>query len=86
MSDQIVAENFFLDRSREDWVSLARETLAKAGSIRSAGPVVPENRLRGKFTLTGESGRVEVAFTLTPENVPKVQALRLTFLPNRVNE
>lgn len=83
---QIVAENFFLDRSREDWVGLARETLAKAGTIRSAGPIVPENRLRGKFTLTGESGRVEVAFTLTPENVPKVQALRLTFLPNRADE
>jgi CubicO group peptidase (beta-lactamase class C family) len=86
LSAQIVAENFFLDRSREDWVSLARETLAKAGAIRSAGPVVQENRLRGKFTLAGESGRVEVAFTLTPENIPKVQALRLTFLPNPVND
>lgn len=86
LSGKIVAENFFLDRSREDWVSLAHETLAKAGAIRSVGPLVPQNRLRGKFTLAGESGRVEVAFTLTPENVPKVQALRLTFMPNPVDK
>ena len=81
MSNEILAENFFLDRSREDWVSLARETLTKAGALRSVGPVLPENRLRGKFILAGESGGIEVAFTLTPENIPKVQALRLTFLP-----
>ena len=86
LSAEIVAENLFLDRSREDWVSMTRETLAKAGAIRSVGPLVPENRLRGKFMLVGESGRVEVGFTLTPENVPKVQALRLTFLPNRADK
>lgn len=76
----IVAENFFLDRSREDWVKRARETLAKAGPIASVGEIVPENQLRGTFPLVGAEGRVDVFFTLTPERTPRLQELRLTFV------
>ncbi len=77
----IVAENFFPDRSLESWRSHARETLAKLGAVKSVGPIVPENQLRGTFPLHGEHGRVEVFFTLTPERDPRVQELRLTFVP-----
>lgn len=80
LADAIVAENFFPDRPRDAWMALARETLAKAGSIKSVGEIVPENQLRGTFALNGELGRVDVYFTLTPEQVPRVQQLRLTFV------
>ena len=80
LASQIVAENFFPDRSREAWMALARETLAKIGPVKSAGEIVPENQLRGTFVLTGEKGRVNVFFTLTPEKNPRVQQLRLTFV------
>jgi hypothetical protein len=33
--------------------------------------------------MMGEKGRVNVHFTLTPEIVPKVQELNLTFTPNQ---
>jgi CubicO group peptidase (beta-lactamase class C family) len=79
LADSLVAENFFLDRSREDWRKLAAETLARAGKITSVGPLVPQNQLRGTFSLTGEHGRIEVFFTLTPEAAAKLQALQLTF-------
>lgn len=82
LADAIVAENFFPDRSREAWMTLARETLTKAGPIKSVGEIVPENQLRGRFPLIGEHGRVNVFFTLTPEKDPRLQELRLTFVKN----
>jgi CubicO group peptidase (beta-lactamase class C family) len=81
LADGLVAENFFPDRSREDWIKLTRETLAKAGPIQSIGEIVPENQLRGTFPIVGEKGRVEVFFTLTPEKNARLQQLRLTFVP-----
>lgn len=80
VTSALVAENFFLDRSREAWARLAQETLRQAGPIRSIGALVPENQLRGTFPLIGEHGRVDVFFTLTPENNPLLQELRLTFV------
>ena len=81
LADAIVADNFFPDRSREAWSTLARETLAKAGTITSVGELTPQNQLRGTFPLIGEKGRVDVFFTLTPEKNPRVQELKLTFVP-----
>lgn len=79
LGNEILAENFFLDRSRDDWMKFAHDTLARAGRITATGTIVPENQLRGTFTLTGDKGRIDVFFTLTPEAAPKVQQLRLTF-------
>jgi CubicO group peptidase (beta-lactamase class C family) len=81
LADAILAENFFLDRPRDDWRRLARTTLDRAGAVRSIGDLTPENQLRGRFALVGERGRVDVSFTLTPEREPRVQELRLAFVP-----
>jgi CubicO group peptidase (beta-lactamase class C family) len=81
LTGQITAENFFLDKSREDWVALSREVLSRAGNLVSVEPVVPDNQLRGTFRMTGDRGAVQVHFTLTPERTPKVQELGLTFIP-----
>ncbi len=81
LANAVLAENFFLDRDRADWITFSRDTLARAGRIATTGPLKPENPLRGTFTLTGEHGFIDVFFTLTPEATPKVQHLRLTFRP-----
>jgi CubicO group peptidase (beta-lactamase class C family) len=83
LGDEIAAENFFLDRSREDWMKAARETFEKAGKINSVGRLKPVNQLRGSFPMMCENGTVNVWFTLTPEKEPKVQELRLTFDPKK---
>jgi CubicO group peptidase (beta-lactamase class C family) len=75
LGDAITAENFFLDRSREDWIARSREQLATIGKVTSVGPIKAENQLRGSFPLVGERGSLEVSFTLTPEHEPKVQYL-----------
>jgi hypothetical protein len=71
----IAAENFFLDRTREDWIGKSREVLAPIGKVLSVGPIKAENQLRGTFPLVGENGTLDVSFTLTPEREPKVQYL-----------
>jgi len=73
----ITADNFFLDRSREDWVAFAREKLEPIGKITEVGPIKPMNQLRGTFPLIGERGTVKVIFTLTPEREPKVQEIAI---------
>jgi len=79
LSAAVLAENFFPDRSRESWSAHTAATFARAGRITATGAVVPENQLRGTFTLTGEKGFIDVFLTLTPEAIPKIQQLRLTF-------
>lgn len=74
----ITADNFFLDRSREDWIVHAREKLDPIGKVTSVGPIKAENQLRGSFALIGERGTLDVKFTLTPEHEPKVQEIELT--------
>lgn len=73
--DQILAENFYLDMSRELRMKQAGEVLGQIGKIVSYEPMVPENRLRGTFDITGEKGVVRIFFTLTPEAEPRVQQL-----------
>ena len=80
LAAEIVAENFFPDRSREDWIARSRETLGRIGTVQSIGEIVPANQLRGTFPIVGENGRVNVFFTLTPEKNPRLQELRLTFV------
>ena len=78
LGSAIAADNLFLDRSREDWIVHARDTLAPIGKITSVGPIEAENGLRGTFPLVGERGTVNVKFTLTPEREPRVQEIELT--------
>ena len=73
----MTAENFFLDRSRQDWIVEARGKLDKIGKVMSVGPMTAENQLRGAFPLIGERGSVQVAFTLSPEKEPKMQELNI---------
>ncbi|MEN9632609.1 MAG: hypothetical protein RL077_1013 [Verrucomicrobiota bacterium] len=75
----LVAENFFLDRSLASWRRLTEAILTQAGPITEIGEITAQNQLRGTFPLIGPHGRITVAFTLTPEKNPRVQALKLTF-------
>ncbi len=79
---EILAENFYLDKSRERRISDISEMLNKAGVIDSTGELQPENQLRGSYKLHAEHGDIGIYFTLTPEKRPKVQQLEVTFDPS----
>ena len=76
----IFAENFFSDYATATLKKEANEIFIKAGKMTRIGEVVPENQLRGYFTMEGESGNVRVSFTLTPENPALIQAYSIRFI------
>ncbi len=79
---EIIAENLYLDRSREKRKAAIEEVLAQAGAITSVEDINPYNQLRGRFEMKGENGTVRVFFSLSPEKVPKVQRLFVWFVAN----
>ncbi len=79
---EILAENFYLDKSREVRMAEVKKILDKTGPVRSMDEIKPENQLRGSFKLRAEHGIIDVFFTLTPEKEPKVQDLDVTFREN----
>ena len=79
---EILAENFFQDKSRKHRMKEIQNVLDKAGEIRIIGDIDPENQLRGSFNIQARNGVINVSFTLSPENDPKIQALYVSFKPN----
>lgn len=77
LGEEILAENFYLDTSREIRMKTANELMASAGRITTIDPLIPSNQLRGTFVMHGEKNNIRVFFSLSPEKVPKVQALNL---------
>ena len=75
---QILAENFYMDNTRELYVKQMKELMEKAGPIKSVGDLDPYNQLRGTFEIQAENGTVEVFFTLSPEKDPLIQMLDLS--------
>ncbi|MBM3442170.1 MAG: beta-lactamase family protein [Bacteroidetes bacterium] len=73
----IFAENFFLDYPIERLRRLSADLFARVGAVRSLGTLVAENRLRGSFTILCEQGRLEVTFTMSPDNPPLIQSCRI---------
>ncbi len=78
----ILAENFYLDKSRAHRKAEIEEILNKAGEIYSAGDLRAVNQLRAGFDVDSENGTIFIFFTLSPEKDPKVQALYLSFDEN----
>ncbi len=73
----IFAENFFMDNRLQDVVQRTQELYAEAGEITGIGPMMPLNQLRGTFVLEGERKDIHVFFTLTPEQDPSIQQVRM---------
>ncbi len=70
----LFAENFFDDYSLATLRQESQMLFKKAGKIKSVGPLMPENQLRGAYILVGEKAKLKVSFTLSPENSPLIQA------------
>ena len=78
----IFAENFFPDQSVDNRRKVVQDLYAKVGPIKHVGELIPENQLRGHFMLEGETGSIDVFFTLTPENPALIQQLDFEEIKN----
>jgi CubicO group peptidase (beta-lactamase class C family) len=72
---RIAAVNFFLDAPSAQRQAEIRTLQSEVGECTDAGPVMPENWMRGQFNLTCAKGTVGVFFTLAPTQPPAVQHL-----------
>lgn len=81
LETQILAENFYLDKSRENRMSEIQEVMDKAGRIGKLTECKANNQLRGSFKYKTENGAISIFLTLTPEKNPRVQSLYITFQP-----
>jgi CubicO group peptidase (beta-lactamase class C family) len=79
----IFAENFFGDQSVELRRKASQDLFNKAGKIQRIGGMKPLNNLRGSFVIEAARADLEVFFTLSPENPPLIQELRVRELPQR---
>ncbi|MFV0594061.1 MAG: serine hydrolase domain-containing protein [Draconibacterium sp.] len=79
LEDSILAENFYLDISREDRIAEIHKILKQVGPLKEMGEIDPENQLRGSYKIQARHGEVKIFFTLTPEKNPKVQQLNVSF-------
>jgi D-alanyl-D-alanine-carboxypeptidase/D-alanyl-D-alanine-endopeptidase len=71
----IAAVNFFLDAPSAERQAEIRALKSEVGACTDAGPVMPENWMRGQFNITCATGTVGVFFTLAPTQPPRVQHL-----------
>lgn len=69
----IFAENFFADYIIDSLQKQANDMFSKAGNMIAVKEMKPENQLRGSFIIDGEKSDLEIYFTLSPENPPKIQ-------------
>jgi hypothetical protein len=79
-SSGIFAENFFLDYFTDSLKKEAAAIFEKAGKITNVNEVVPENQLRGYFTIDFEKGKAQINFTLTPETPALIQEYHIKLL------
>ncbi len=77
--EDFLADNFYLDKSRSQRMQDYMDIWKEAGAVFEVGEIQAQNQLRGTFSIKAEHGKVEVFFSLTPEAVPKVQQLKVTF-------
>ncbi|HTQ99556.1 MAG TPA: serine hydrolase domain-containing protein [Candidatus Acidoferrum sp.] len=79
-SSGIFAGNFFRDLDVTTRNARGRKLRESMGEIRETGPMQADNQLRGHFIVKGSKRDASVFFSMTPEPVPRIQAVETTLL------
>jgi serine-type D-Ala-D-Ala carboxypeptidase/endopeptidase len=74
----LLAMNFLMDRSRENWAKELARLETEVGSCDTASPVTATGALAGTFTWRCEHGRLSGNLLLAPTDPAGIQALRLS--------
>jgi CubicO group peptidase (beta-lactamase class C family) len=79
----LLAMNFLMDRSPENWARELKRVKAEVGECRTDSPVVPTGALSGSFRWTCEKGALEGNILLAPTEPAGIQAFRYAIVPAR---
>ncbi|HPN36040.1 MAG TPA: serine hydrolase domain-containing protein [bacterium] len=72
----LFGDNFFLDQSIDSLRRTFQSLYAELGPVVGIREMVALNRLRGSFIVDGQKADLELFFTLTPQNPPRIQQLK----------
>jgi CubicO group peptidase (beta-lactamase class C family) len=72
----LLAMNFLMDRSAENWTREFTRLKSEVGSCRTDAPITATGALAGRFTWTCERGEMQGNLLLAPTHAPGIQALR----------
>jgi serine-type D-Ala-D-Ala carboxypeptidase/endopeptidase len=78
----MLAMNFLMDRSPENWSRTLAGLRSQLGSCATAAPPTATGNLAGTFEWTCERGRLQGQVLLAPTNPPTIQALRFRPVPD----
>jgi serine-type D-Ala-D-Ala carboxypeptidase/endopeptidase len=73
----VLAMNFLLDRSVENWARELARLRGLTGDCHTDSPITPTGAMSGTFSWTCDRGRLNGQILLAPTNPPTIQALRL---------
>lgn len=79
----LLAANFLMDRSEENWARELERLNREAGACRADSPMTATGALAGSFRWMCERGVMTGALLLAPTNPPTIQSLRLAVVPPR---
>lgn len=79
----LLAMNFLMDRSAENWVRELTRLRGIAGECRTDAPITATGALAGRFTWTCERGSLEGELLLAPTNPTGIQELGFNPVPAR---
>lgn len=77
----LLAMNFLMDRSAENWRRDLAGLKLVIGECRTDAPVIATGAMSGTFTWTCERGTLDGELLLAPTNPPTIQELRLEVAP-----
>jgi len=78
---QLLAMNFLMDRSAENWSREFARLKADVGNCRTDAPITATGALAGRFTWTCDRGEIQGNLLLAPTYAASIQALRLNAVP-----
>lgn len=79
----VLAMNFLMDRSEENWKREFTRLKGETGACRSDAPIRATGALAGVFKWTCDRADLEGSLLLAPTNPPTIQALRLNISARR---
>jgi CubicO group peptidase (beta-lactamase class C family) len=77
----MLAMNFLMDRSEENWKREFAQLKGETGACRTDTPITATGAMAGAFTWVCERANLNGSLLLAPTNPPTIQALRLTASP-----
>jgi D-alanyl-D-alanine-carboxypeptidase/D-alanyl-D-alanine-endopeptidase len=76
-AQNMLAMNFLMDRSAENWAKELARLKREVGSCDTSAPIHPTGALSGTFAWRCEHGRIDGELLLAPTHPASIQALRL---------